>query len=262
MRLEYKYAVPVDRLDALREDIRRFTTLDTFAARHSTLQYTVRSIYFDTPLFTAYRDKLDGIKVRKKLRIRSYNDRQTDQIAYLEIKSKNNQRGMKYRAPVLVDDIDTLISSRETDGLVLPGTDLSRSTKNAQRFLFHYVRSSMRPVILVTYEREAFLGQHDRTLRITFDKNMRFAPYPSVQDLFEEDTLRHVAPRYFIMEVKFDHGFSPWLSSVIKKHSLNRTSISKYCSCLEKSGIVSRGVRGNSIDRLREIPQLGSEVEA
>jgi hypothetical protein len=235
MRCEYKYIVPVERLDAIREDILRFATLDGYASREKHHHYTVRSIYFDTPRFDAYREKIEGIKIRKKLRIRSYNQWDTDRIAFLEIKSKMDRRGMKHRAPIRFEDLPAFLQAKEVEEFVLPGATLSRSLDNARRFLFHYVRSSMRPVILVAYEREAYQGCFDATLRITLDKHLRFSPFPTVTELFQEQTLRHVAPRYFILEIKFGNGFAQWLQAIVRKHSLVRTSISKYGACIDAS---------------------------
>ena len=45
---------------------------------------------------------------------------------------------------------------------------------DAEKFLYYYVKGSLNPITLVTYEREAFFSKFDKSLRITFDKNIRY----------------------------------------------------------------------------------------
>ncbi len=71
MRLEYKYLVPRERLDALRAQMRPYLRADGFTAKTSANKgYTVRSIYFDTAEMDGYLEKIEGIGVRKKIRVR------------------------------------------------------------------------------------------------------------------------------------------------------------------------------------------------
>lgn len=237
MRFEHKYVVPMERLDALRHDVLPYTTLDINTIARKDHQYTVRSIYFDTARLDAFREKLEGIKVRRKLRVRSYNSVEEGSLAYLEIKSKMEQRGTKCRAPLNTADLPAFFRDHDSETHVLPGRNKSAAVENARRFLFHYIRSAMKPVVLVTYEREAFQGRFDPNLRITFDKHVRFLALPALDDLYREEGLTHLAPRFFIVEIKFGGGYAPWLQSIITKHCLTRRSISKYGSCVAASGV-------------------------
>ena len=69
LRLEYKFLLPVERIDELRRAISPFVFIDEYAEREINKEYTVHSIYFDTMRLDDYHDKLSGIKIRKKLRI-------------------------------------------------------------------------------------------------------------------------------------------------------------------------------------------------
>jgi hypothetical protein len=228
----------MEQLDSLRRDILPYTTLDGYASVRENHQYTVRSIYFDTPRFTAYREKVEGVKVRKKLRIRSYNEEQTADAVFLEIKSKVNQQGMKQRAQIPFDRLSAFFDLLVADKFIPPGPNHEVWRDNAERFLFHYIHHSLKPVVLVTYEREAYVGRFDWALRVTFDKHLRFLPLPKLTELFQDNELKHIAPRFFVLEIKFHGGFAPWLQSVVNKHGLIRTSISKYGSCVAASGIL------------------------
>jgi hypothetical protein len=235
MRFEYKYILPMERLDAVRRDILPFTTLDPFASRRKDHQYTVRSIYFDTPRLNAYREKIEGVAVRRKLRIRSYNELQDGSTAFLEIKRRIDQRLIKDRTAVRFEDLPTLLNARAAPEPAQFGREPAKSIDCSGRFLFHIIRSSMIPVILVTYQREAYKGHLDRELRITFDKHLRYLALPALLELFQDDELRSLAPRFFIMEIKFDKGLSPWLQTVVKRHNVTRASASKYAMCISAS---------------------------
>ena len=51
--------------------------------------YSISSLYFDDIYHTAYQEKLDGVEIRKKYRIRIYNC--SDSVISLECKYKNGQ---------------------------------------------------------------------------------------------------------------------------------------------------------------------------
>ena len=91
MRYEFKYLVPFSMLDKLRNALMPYLEYDKFADIRPNKEYVVRSVYFDNPYLDAYYEKLDGIKVRKKLRIRVYNEFSEDSLAFLEIKRKQDQ---------------------------------------------------------------------------------------------------------------------------------------------------------------------------
>jgi len=68
MRLEYKYKIPVSKLDLLRKRISAFVEPDL--QYHENSEYSVKSIYFDTSQLRFYNEKIEGLKDRRKIRIR------------------------------------------------------------------------------------------------------------------------------------------------------------------------------------------------
>ena len=84
-RKEYKYYAPYILLEPLRQRFLQNMTNDPFCQGEREKLYTVRSIYFDTPHLLFYYEKLDGLKIRKKLRIRTYNNYCQDSKAFIEI---------------------------------------------------------------------------------------------------------------------------------------------------------------------------------
>ena len=86
MRLEYKFLVRKEYLNELRDALLPFLFFDEYAEKEIAKEYTCRSIYYDTSRMDDYYDKLAGIKIRKKLRIRGYNKQNDESVVFLEIK--------------------------------------------------------------------------------------------------------------------------------------------------------------------------------
>jgi len=77
-------------------------------------------------------------------------------------------------------------------------------------------------------EREAFLGIHDDTIRVTFDKNLRSVAFPTLDELYDENRVRRSLSNKFILEVKFNDHFPSWMKPIIGALGVKRQSASKY----------------------------------
>jgi SPX domain protein involved in polyphosphate accumulation len=110
MKYEFKYIVPVSLMDELRDAIKPYVELDPYAAAMENHQYTVRSIYFDTAHFDYYYEKIDGYKIRKKIRIRGYNEKIGDSTVFMEIKRKFKEPIEKDREKLTFEVMKRLIA--------------------------------------------------------------------------------------------------------------------------------------------------------
>jgi len=240
-RLEYKYFVPYERLDALRRRFLAGMQHDDFSRRMTASRYTVRSIYYDTPNFRFYHEKLQSVKNRKKLRIRTYNQPAADSPAFFEIKHKFGNVIYKERMKVPLDDAPALLE----DGEALKITELPAADRTIlNKFFLLFDKLILEPKVLVTYEREALQGLDDQRLRVTFDLNTRSYAYPEWQDLFREDDLNAINDNCFILEIKFDEWMPFWVQRIVSDYDLHRQSISKYCKGLEEWLSLKHGRRG------------------
>ena len=240
MRYEYKYIVPESKLDLLRQMIMPFMDVDKFADAGGTNQYTVRSIYFDTPRYDYYFEKIEGIKNRKKLRIRGYNEEDKDKIIFLEIKRKYDIPILKFRAPVIYKDALEIFEEAKLNGHIINDERFPKGSESSKRFFFQMYANNLRPVVTVIYEREAYLCKFDDTIRITFDKNLRSVAYPAINELYSEKNARRSLLNSFILEVKFNNHFPGWLNPTISQLGLMKQSASKYCISLDACNIVQR----------------------
>lgn len=86
LRHEWKHLItPADR----EVIIQRLSVIAKPDPNYGNSPYHIRSLYFDTPYDKALSERLNGVEVREKFRIRYYNGN-TDYIV-LEKKSKFNQ---------------------------------------------------------------------------------------------------------------------------------------------------------------------------
>ncbi len=232
-RYEYKYLVPNTLIDKLRTELSPYMELDNFAKRHSDGQYTVRSIYYDSPGFACYKEKLDGVKIRNKYRIRGYDKCSKKSITFLEIKHKNTNCISKIRVPIYYTDVAKTLDSGRIDDFVLSFSGNGAEKKDARKFLYYYYIKNLRPVVLVIYDREAFIGKMDPSLRLTFDKNLRSVIFPDLEQLYNEDKVKSTLTNHFILEIKFFGSLPNWIISLISKYGFNRQALSKYTMSLE-----------------------------
>jgi hypothetical protein len=233
MRLEYKFLAPNNKIDELRNAIMPFVFLDEYAEREVNKEYTVRSIYYDTMKLDDYHDKLAGLKIRKKLRIRGYNEPDEESLVFLEIKRKYENHISKNRAPLLYNNLEEILKSSDIERYLLKRKNFLDAKSDAAKFFYLCKMKNCSPVVLINYEREAFFSKHDSTLRITFDKNLRSSPLPKISDLYSEERSRYAMPGNFILEVKFFNGFPTWLQKILRRYELKRQAISKYTNCVD-----------------------------
>ena len=237
LRYERKYLVNNELLEALRKRFMPFLVPDLNADQtDSKSEYTVRSIYFDTPHFDSFSEKTEGLENRLKLRIRGYNNYFSGCEVFLEIKRKFGNRVAKNRALTMYDLLDKTL---QTGQLKRSLGNISEHMKDdASRFLYHLHRDAQRAVNLVVYDREPYHGKFDPGVRITFDKNIRASLFPDLNELFSDIGLTHVWKDAFILEVKYFEGGRPsWCKSIIQEFELKHEALSKYAAAFQHSEI-------------------------
>jgi hypothetical protein len=229
LRYEYKYFVPLRKMEMLRNMIAPFMKYDKHSEKMKARHYTVRSIYFDTPEYDCYFEKIEGLKHRKKFRLRGYNQlEKVNGQVFFEIKRKYENPILKNRAPSRYDEAVDLFERNNPDSYHPDKDQYPLAEENLHRFFYHYHNHQLRPVVLVIYEREAWLGKHDETIRLTFDKNLRSVAFPSLDDLYSEDRVRYSLTNSFILEIKFNDHFPAWMKPIIGTLGVKRQSASKY----------------------------------
>ncbi len=239
-RFEVKYIVSNLLLNKLREHIEPYTELDIHVEHKETHSYSVRSIYFDTPEFQYYIEKLEGIGDRQKLRFRAYHENTDESIGFLETKRKLSIPLVKFRAPFKNTDTKLIFSKSAPQNLILKNIpNFSDAEENAKLFFYYVHKLQLKPVALVVYEREPYFSKFDHSTRITFDKNLRCSAFPKLEDIYSDESLSQVLDDKFIIEVKYNNTFPFWLKPIISKYELRAVPASKYLMSVDRLDLIN-----------------------
>jgi hypothetical protein len=183
-------------------------------------EYKISSLYFDDYYDTDLNDTISGNPNRKKMRIRIYDD--NFETIKLEVKYKSYSRVDKKSCNITKDEMFSLIN----------GNPIKWGNKDSPRNLFNekILSSMLRPKVIVTYERSAYLYKFGNT-RITFDKNVRSSRNIEMfgdKNLYYDDIEDNK-----ILEVKYDEFIPDFVSLVLSSDSIRQISFSKYRLCRE-----------------------------
>ena len=107
-RFELKYIVDEDRAVAIRDFVSSYLEPDDYYDRNQGCGYLVASLYLDAPDLKLYRQTVQGLKNRFKLRVRFYDDKESSP-AFLEIKRRANDAILKKRTVVTRDLVKRLL---------------------------------------------------------------------------------------------------------------------------------------------------------
>jgi SPX domain protein involved in polyphosphate accumulation len=188
-------------------------------------EYFIRSLYFDDVNFSAYHDKIGGVKNRVKYRLRFYN--MDDSYITLEAKRKTGKTVSKTSFVLTRDDAQSLI---DRDFGVLK----NYSDALAQEFYAAAAKRTFAPAAVTDYSREAFVHPAS-DMRITFDKNLSTI---SDFNIFEEGLKKHVYDSHStVLEVKYSEVLPDMAKNLIPFIGQSE-AISKYCLCLEKGRLL------------------------
>ena len=148
-RYELKFSISGEMVEAIRERIKPFVELDPYCGQNGNGGiYTVRSIYFDTEDFLVCHQKIDGEKIRKKLRLRAYDNYNKSSSAFLEIKRKYDNTVAKERFRIPLVKVNDTLNGRPFDCLKPDSTFIEK--KALSRFIYNHKQLRLRPVLLVT----------------------------------------------------------------------------------------------------------------
>lgn len=232
-RYEFKYLVRQTLCDEIEDEVRHFMSYDGHVHPKFDNRYLVRSLYFDNADTECYYEKIDGIKTRRKFRIRTYGTALANDLPiYLEEKGRYNNRTYKHRIPVRAEDLSRL----EDPGRCMDLLDIYPNIPLIETFVGDVIRRRLTPLVLVDYLRRPYTSAFDMNFRLTFDSSLSAAKanvlYPPA------NTPRYLSKAgWTILEVKFHRRIPAWFHRILQAHSFTRLSISKYCKGMEVCGL-------------------------
>jgi len=235
-RYEIKYLIPSVDVPALREVFAGRLDRDSHGGSGG---YGVWSVYFDTTQLRFYWEKIEGLKFRRKLRVRHYGDRfgiDDDTTVYVEIKQRVNRVTQKRRVALPYRLARDLCERR-----VMVDHD------PAQRAFLEEVLGlvsglDLRAVAITGYQREAFVGRDaDVGLRVTLDHRVRGRDRDFHLGSHAENRLI-VPARLTVLEIKANERVPYWLTDLAARSNMSVVRMSKYCQSVEAFGRAPRSV--------------------
>jgi SPX domain protein involved in polyphosphate accumulation len=227
-RFELKYLVTAQEAERLKSALRAYMVLDG-NGNHSG-RYTVASLYYDSHDLRCYWENEAGVRFRRKLRIRRYETGEVlteETPVFVEVKQRVDRVTQKRRTMLPYREALRLCNDRQIPD---HAPDDEAVIEEIYVFLWRY---NLRPVSIVRYERQAFVGtEYDIGLRATFDT---FLSCQSHQHHLHEapSGLPMLPPDLVVMEIKVNERIPYWLTDMIAAHDLRTVSFSKYCRSME-----------------------------
>ena len=235
-RYEIKYLMPGTTLPARRAELDRRLDRDSHGTDGG---YGVWSTYYDTRDLRFYWEKIEGLKFRRKLRIRHYGDRFTvadDTTVFVEIKQRVNRVTQKRRVALPYRQALRLCDDREMVGHE-PG-----QAAFLEEVLGLVSRLDLRPVAMTGYQREAFVGRGaEAGLRVTVDQRLRGRDRDFHLGADAENRLI-IPARLAVVEFKANERVPYWLTDLAAELNLSVARISKYCQSVEAYGRAPRSI--------------------
>ena len=216
-RHELKQEISYIDMLALRQRLKAVMKNDSHATNG---KYEIRSLYFDNLNDKALREKIDGVNIREKFRIRYYNG--DTSLIKLEKKSKINGLCRKESVNLTVEQTKAIINGDYKW--------MAESEEVLIRELYLKMKQEgLRPKTIVDYIREPFVFEPGN-VRITLDYDIRTG-LNSVDFLNDSCITITVANSPIILEIKRDEYLPDIIKDIIQLNAGRIGAFSKYAAC-------------------------------
>lgn len=212
-RYELKYMLTYEQKKKVLAAMEPYMKLD----KHG--RTTIRNLYYDTDTYLLIRRSIEKPTYKEKLRIRSYSKADADSTVFVELKKKYKHVVYKRRISLPAGEALKWLSGEKH-------TDIhSQISDEIDYFLDYY--GTLHPTVFLSYEREAYYSKDGTDFRVTFDDTI----------LCRRENLSLEAEVYgaeilpegkVLMEIKCSGGIPLWMTEVLSKEKIYKTSFSKY----------------------------------
>lgn len=212
-RYELKYMITLEQKQKLLAAMAPYMKLDKYG------RTTIRNLYYDTDTYLLIRRSIEKPTYKEKLRIRCYGPVQASGTVFVELKKKFDHVVYKRRIALTEAVAMEWLRGKEDCG------KKTQISAEIDYFLEYY--GSMVPKVFLSYEREAYYSVDGSDFRVTFDDTI----------LCRQEDLSLQSEAYgtpilpegmAIMEVKCSGGIPLWMTQVLSKERIYKTSYSKY----------------------------------
>lgn len=216
-RHEWKHEINQSDILALRHRLQAVAQPDGHAVDG---KYEIRSLYFDNLSDKILREKLDGINIREKFRIRYYNGNTA--MLHLEKKSKVGGLGKKASAVLTKEEAQAIVDG-DYGWMMKSGRPL------VQEFYTKITVQGLRPKTIVDYTREPFVYAPGN-VRVTLDDQIRTGLF-CTDFLNPECVTIPAKDAPAILEVKWDTYLPDIIRDAVQLEGRRTSAFSKYAAC-------------------------------
>lgn len=183
-------------------------------------KYQIRSLYFDDLNDTALREKIDGVNIREKFRIRYYNS----DTGFIRLEKKSKINGLCSKESAVIGE-ETARAAANGDFNTLSSNEVPLVRELGMKMK----NRGLRAKTIVDYTREAFVFPAGN-VRITIDSDIRTGLCST--DFLNPDAVTvPVVASPIILEIKWDDFFPDIMRDIIQLESCSAGAFSKYAAC-------------------------------
>ena len=181
-------------------------------------KYEIRSLYFDNLNDKVLREKVDGVNIREKFRIRYYNG--DTSLIKLEKKSKINGLCNKETCRITAEECQKIIDG-DIEFMKDSEFELMRELYSKMKYQL------LRPKCIVAYTRECFVYPPGN-VRVTLDMNI--CGSNNVKEFLNPDLPFLQTYHDSILEVKWDEYLPQIIRDSVQVKSRRSAAFSKYAA--------------------------------
>ena len=216
-RHEVKHEIRCSDMLILRQRLRAVMKPDAHAVDG---KYGIRSLYFDNLDDKALREKLDGVNIREKYRIRLYNN--DTSIIHLERKFKHGGLGYKDSADLTRPQAQA-IACGDVEWMVGSNDDVILG------FYTRIKNEGLKARVIVDYTREPFVFAPGN-VRVTLDYDIRTGM--GCTDFLNPACVTvPVKDAPCILEIKWDNYLPDVIRDAVQLDGRRSAAFSKYAAC-------------------------------
>lgn len=211
-RYELKYLINRTQMEAIRAAMSAYMKPDEYG------KSLIQSLYLDTEDFRLIRRSMEHPVYKEKLRVRSYGIAEEETPVFLELKKKYDSVVYKRRMLLTEQEATSYLSNN----IMKQNTQIAREIDYSMKFY-----GNPAPKVLIQCQREAFFGKDDHEFRVTFDDGLLWRDYDLslTAGRYGNDL---ILPNEILMEIKTATSIPLWMSSLLTRHHIHKTTFSKY----------------------------------
>lgn len=210
-RFEMKYILNKEQKEYIKEALKGHMEVDEYGLT------SIASLYYDTPDYRLIRTSIEKPPFKEKIRLRSYGLAKEDSKVFLELKRKTDKIVYKRRVVTTEDSVNRFFNY---EGDITADGQIAREIT-----YFRDYYDKLVPAILIIYDRVAY-KELNGDLRLTIDDNPRYrTKVLNLHTSMDGESL--LPPGGAILEIKVQQSMPLWLSEILSKGQIYKSSFSK-----------------------------------